>query len=124
MTREELDSLYQMCSPSPERVAGQLNATPNDPQEEKVYRWVKHYVRNLDTKMAVKFVCFCTASDLLLPGKGIAVHFENMVEEAIRLTAHTCFRALSVAQNYQSFSHLRDNFNFHLQDSEHSDFQE
>lgn len=124
LTREELDSLHQMCSPSPERVAGQLNGTPNDPQEEKVYRWVKRYVRNLDAKMAVKFFRFCTASDVLLPGKGIAVRFENMVEEAIRPTAHTCFRALGVARNYRSFNHLRDNFDFYLRDSEHWDFSE
>ena len=124
LTREELDSLYEMCSPSPERVAGQLNGTPNDLQEEKVYRWVKRYVRNLDAKMAVKFVRFCTTSDVLLPGKGIAVRFENMVEEAIRPTAHTCFRALGVARNYRSFNHLRDNFDFYLRGSEHWDFSE
>ena len=96
LTREELDSLYQMCCPTPERVAGRLNATPSDPQEEKVHRWVKCYVGNLDAKMAVKFVRFCTASDVLLLDKGIVVYFKNMVEEAIRPTAHMCFCALIV----------------------------
>ena len=124
LTREELDSLYQMCCPTPERVAGRLNATPSDPQEEKVHRWVKRYVRNLDAKMAVKFVRFCTASDVLLPDKGIVVRFENMAEEAIRPTAHTCFRALNVARNYRSLHHLRDNFDFYLRDPRHWDFSD
>ena len=118
----KLDLLYQMCCPSTERVACQLNAIPRDPQEEQVYRWVKRYVRNLDAKMAVKFVRFCTVPDVLLPDKGILVSFENMVEEAMRPTTHTCFRALKVARNYRSFKHLRDNFNFYLRDSEHWDF--
>ena len=124
LTRDELDSLYQMCCPTPEKVAGHLHAIPSNPQEETVFRWVKRYVRNLDTKMAVKFVRFCTASDVLLPDKGIVVRFENMVEEAIRPTAHTCFRALDVARNYRSFNHLRDNFDFYLRDSGHWDFSE
>ena len=67
--REELDALYEMCCPTPTRVALQLRSAPDNPQEEKVYKWLKRYVRNMDSKMAVKFVRFCSASDVLLPSR-------------------------------------------------------
>ena len=115
-TKEELDSLYDMCCPTPTRVACHLSSVPGNPQEEKVYRWLKRYARNLESKMAVKFVRFCTASDVLLPEKSIAVRFEHMPEGAIRPMARTCFRSLTVACNYRSFNHLKENFDFYLRD--------
>ena len=66
--------------------------------------------------MAVKFVHFCTASDVLLPSKDIMVRFDNMPEEAIRSIDRTCFLTLTVACNYRSFHHLKENFDFYLHD--------
>lgn len=73
--KEELDALYEMCCPTPERVASYLKALPKDPQEQKVHRWLTRYMRNLDNKVAVHFVRFCTASDVLLPDRSIMVRF-------------------------------------------------
>ena len=116
LREEELDALYDMCSPTPARVANYLNTFPKDPQEQKVSRWLKRYTRNLDRKMAVHFVRFCTASDVLLPGKSIMVRFENMAEEAMRPTARTCFCSLTVPRNYRSYCQMKDNFDFYLRD--------
>lgn len=116
LEKVELDVLYKLCCPTPARVANQLSTLPASPQEEKVFRWLKWYARNMESKMAVKFVRFCTASDVLPPTERIAVHFENMPQVAIRPTACACFWILKVSCNYQTFNHLKDNFDFYLRD--------
>ena len=116
LRREELDAIYHMCNPTPQRVARYLKAVANDAQEQRVVRWLKRYTRNLDDKMAVRFVRFCTASDVLIPGRNILVRFQTMTENAISPKARTCFLTLTVARNYRSYNQLRDNFDFFLRD--------
>ena len=56
---KELGALYEMCCPTPTRVLLQLRSAPDNSLEDKcTYRWPKLYVRNMDTKVAVKFVRF------------------------------------------------------------------
>lgn len=116
LQKEELDALYEMCCPTPARVANHLNSLPKDPKEQKVSRWLKRHIRNLDSKMALHFVRFCTASYVLLRKKSIVVRFENMAEEAMRPTARTCFRSLTVPRNCRSYCQMKDNFDFYLRD--------
>ena len=117
-TTKELDALYDMCHPTPTRVTHHLSPLfLGNPQEEQVYRWLQWYARNMESKMAVKFVRFCTASDVLLPDKHIAISFDNMSPgRSYSTNGYTCFRTLTVARNYRSFNHLKENFDYYLHD--------
>ena len=108
---------FMTCHPTPTTVAHHLSPPVlGNPQEEQVYRWLQRYARNMNSKMAVKFVCFCTASEVLLPDKRMTISFDNMQEGAIRPTAGMCFRTLTVACNYRSFNHLKENVDYDLRD--------
>ena len=88
-----------MCCPTPLGVARQLSSVTTSQLQEMVFTWLKRYARNVETRMAVKFARFRTASDVLLPSKDI-VRLENMPEEAMRPIARTYFRSLTVTLTF------------------------
>ena len=92
-------------------------ADPIEPQGRNVSRWLARYTRNLDDKMAVHFLCFCTSSDVLLLSRYIMISFQTMADEAFRLMAHTCFLTLTEGRNYHSYNQLKNNFDFYLRDT-------
>ena len=45
VTKEEINSLYELCSPSSNRVLAMLHIVPLTSQEAKVARWLSRYLR-------------------------------------------------------------------------------
>ena len=111
VTPDEIDSLYQLCTPTTLRVVNALTMTP---ENEKVLRWLKLYLKECSHKMLRGFSWFCTASDVILPEKGIKVRMENMAEVAMRPRAQTCFRILTLPSNYSSYVCLQENMDTYL----------
>ena len=56
-TTKELDSLYDVLPETDER-SPSFEPCPSQSTRKKVYRWLKRYARNLESKMTVKFVRF------------------------------------------------------------------
>lgn len=45
VTKEEVNSVYELCTPSPTRVIKLLHIVPVNPQEAKVERWLRRYLK-------------------------------------------------------------------------------
>lgn len=113
VTKEEVDSVYELCTSSPTRVIKLLCIVPVNLQEAKVERWLQWYLREADSVTFGLFLRFSTGN-MVLPGRQVKVRFENMAFLAMRPTARTCFRVLTLPQNYQTYHPLRENLNFLL----------
>ena len=117
VTKEEVEALYEMSRPNAARVVATLVLNPENPKEVQVNRWLEHYLKGATSEILSNFLRFCTATDILLPGNGIAVDTEVMPPTVIRPKSYTCFRKLILPRNYQSYSHMRNNLNFYLHNS-------
>lgn len=117
VTKEEVDSVYELCTPSPTRVIKLLRIVPVDPQESKVERWLRRYLKEADSVTLGLFLRFSTGNDMVLPGSQIKVRFENMAFLAMRPTARTCFQVLTLPRNYQTYHRLRENLDFFIKNA-------
>lgn len=117
VTKEEVDSVYELCTPSPTRVIKLLHIVPVNPQESKVERWLRRYLKEADSVTLGLFLRFSTGNDMVLPGSQIKVRFENMAFLAMRPTARTCFQVLTLPRNYQTYHRLRENLDFFIKNA-------
>lgn len=120
----EVASLYKLCVPTIPRLIESLNMVPTDSKEQQIFRWLERYVRGASDDILIKFLRFCTATDVLLPTDSIYVCLESMSPEAIRPKAFTCFKKLIIPKNYQSFAQLRNNMDFYLRNCQHWDLND
>ncbi|KAK3735815.1 hypothetical protein QZH41_019913 [Actinostola sp. cb2023] len=116
ITSAEIKSMYDLSAPSPERVINSLVLIPLDAKEQQVYRWLQRYLRSSSDEIIINFLRFCTATDVIVPGKSIAVDVELMAPEAVRPKSFTCFRKLILPRNYQSSFEMRNNLDRYLRD--------
>lgn len=114
ITKREMEEIYRQTTPNPANVTESLDCVISDKKEEQVAGWLVRYLKAADSKMLCRFVRFCTASDMVLPNKRIAVRFENMSEAAMRPKAMTCFCSLVLPKGYNSFAHFSANLDFYL----------
>ena len=114
ITKREMEEIYRETMPNPANVTESLDCVISDKKEEQVASWLVRYLKAADSKMLCRFVRFCTASDMVLPNKRIAVRFENMSEAAMRPKAMTCFCSLVLPKGYNSFAHFSANLDFYL----------
>lgn len=114
VTEEEIDSIYELCTPSPTRVVKILHIVPLSPKEAKVERWLRRYLKEADSITLALFLRFSTGNDMVLPGRKIKVRFEDMAVLATRPTARTCFQVLTLPRNYQTYHRLRENLDFFI----------
>lgn len=124
VTKEEVDSVYELCTPSPTRVIKLLHIVPVNPQEAKVERWLRRYLKEADSVTLGLFLRFSTGNDMVLPGRQIKVRFENMAFLAMRPTARTCFQVLTLLRNYQTYHRLRENLDFFIKNPALWDLQD
>ena len=117
VTKEEVEALYEMSRPTAARIISTLVLNPENTKEAQINRWLEHYLKGATSEILGKFLRFCTATDILLPGNGIAVDTEVMPPTAVRPKSYTCFRRLILPRNYQSYSEMRNNLEFYLRDS-------
>ena len=114
ITKGEMEEIYRQTTPNAANVTESLDCVTWDNKEEQVAGWLVQYLKAADSKMLCRFLRFCTASDMVLPKKRIAVRFENMSEAAMRPKAMTCFCSLLLRKGYNSFAHFSTNLDFYL----------
>ena len=114
ITKGEMEEIYRQTTPNAANVTESLYCVTSDKKEEQVAGWLVRYLKAADSKMLCRFLRFCTASDMVLPNKRIAVRFENMSEAAMRPKAMTCFCSLLLPKGYNSFAHFSANLDFYL----------
>ena len=114
ITKGEMEEIYRQTTPNAANVTESLDCVISDKKEEQVAAWLVRYLKAADSKMLCRFLRFCTASDMLVPNKRIAVRFENMSEAAMRPKAMTCFCSLLLPKGYNSFAHFSANLDFYL----------
>ena len=114
ITKGEMEEIYRQTTPNAINVTESLDCVTSDKKEERVAGWLVRYLKAADSKMLCRFLRFCTASDMVLPNKRIAVRFENMSEVAMRPKAMTCFCSLLLPKGYNSFAHFSANLDFYL----------
>ena len=117
VTKEEVEVLYEISRPTAARIIANLVLHPQNPKEVQINRWLENYLKGATSEILCNFLRFCTATDIVLPGNGIAVDTEVMAPTAIRPKSFTCFCRLILPRNYQSYSQMRNNLDFYLRDS-------
>lgn len=120
----EVKALYTLSSPSSANVIGCLHCLPRDSDEQRVFTWLCRYINSSDDRILRRFIRFCTATDVVIPGGLISVRFENMVEIAMRPRARTCFRVFTLPKNYHTFTQLRQQLDYYFQNKELWDLQD
>ena len=116
VTKGEIASLYEISRPTASGIIAILECIPQNPKEDQIFRWLERYLKGSSNKILAKFLRFCTATDVLLPDRGISVRTEVMPLVAIRPKSYTCFRRLTLPRHYQSYSQMRNNLDFYLRD--------
>lgn len=114
VSKEMIDALYSLCEPTHSRVVTSLSFQPSTPQENRVFRWLRKYLMESDIRTVTKFLQFCTGSAIIEPARPIALELEVMPQVAMRPTAKTCFRILSLPCNYLSYLQLKENLDLFL----------
>ena len=112
--KDEIEGIYRQTSPNSTNVTSNLDCVTLDKKEEQVASWLVRYLKAADAKILCRFLRFCTACDIVLPSKKIAVRFENMPEASMRPKAMTCFCSLLLPKGYNSFAHLSANLDYYL----------
>lgn len=123
VSKQEIESLYAVSKPTPERVLEILSCTPSDVKEEQIFRWLQRYIRGLDDYLLAQFLRFCTASDVITEAK-IAVSITLFPPLAVRPKAQTCFRMVTIPRNYENFTQMKKNLDFYLKDSANWDLED
>ena len=116
VTKGEIASLYEISRPTASGIIAILECIPENPKEDQIFRGLERYLKGSSNEILAKFLRFCTATDVLLPDRGISVRTEVMPLVAIRPKSYTCFRRLTLPRNYQSYSQMRNNLDFYLRD--------
>ena len=119
-TVEELYSLYDSLSASPEKVLAILD----EPIEENstqatVFGYLELYVGNMKNEEARCFLRYTTGS-LVLIGQHITVGFNSLSGFAWRPTAHTCGCELELPSTYLSYLEFEKEFNAILADDNYA----
>ena len=69
ITKGEMEEIYRQTL----QMLQSLDCVISDKKEKKVAGWLVRYLKVADSKMLCCFLRFCTASDMVLPNKRIAV---------------------------------------------------
>lgn len=123
VSKQEIESLYAVSKPTPERVLDILSCTPSNAKEEQVFRWLQRYIRGLDDNFLAQFLRFCTASDVITEAK-ISVSFKLFPPSAVRPTAQTCFKMVTIPRNYENFTQMKKNLDIYFKDSANWDLED
>ena len=111
LSKESLHELYEKLVPSNKRVV-QIMQFPEvmTSQTSDTSKYLKRYIRELDSNSLGRFLRYCTGSDLLISEK-ITVEFTKMQGFERRPVAHTCGCLLQLADQFDNFMEFRDEFN-------------
>ena len=100
-------TIYGRLDPTPEKVVAVLHPSPDytplTPQRDRVFEFLRRYVRRLTREKVSLFLQFVTGSSLLLVSK-VEVAFTNLSGIQRRPIAHTCTDRIDVSTEYESFA--------------------
>ena len=117
ITTEEVNSLYQLSHPTPQRIISNLVCTQPDTKEVPILRWLNRNLTASSEAILSHFLRFCTGTDVIVPDRAISIRMETMPPTAMRPMAQTCFRLLRIPKNYESFSQMRTKLDVYLSDT-------
>lgn len=109
ITKEDLDLIYEKQRPTPSKVASLLTLQSEDisKEENKVFGFLKRYVKSSDQRKCEQLLRFCTASATIVVEK-IAVSFFKSVSLEPLPIAHTCGAVLEMpSSGYPTFNSLK-----------------
>lgn len=124
ITKCEMEEIYHQTMSNAANVTESLDCAISDRKEGQVAGWLVWYLKATNSKMLCCFLHFCTASDMVLPNKRIAVQFENISEAAMKPKAITCCCSLLVLKGYNSFAHFSTNLDFYLTNTTFSELMD
>ena len=94
--------LYMALTVSLAKVVDILEAVPMNPNEARVFDYLKQFVGNMNHNMVRRFMHFTTGSSDCLT-KTIAVQFNSLSGFARRPTTHTCDCVLDLPSTYYTY---------------------
>ena len=65
---KEVQALYALSSPTSAKVIDCLHCLPSDSVEQRVFTWLCQYINSTHQLILRRFLRFCTATDVLIPG--------------------------------------------------------
>lgn len=114
VTKEEVNSLYNISQPTAQRIISCLQCSPKDSKETQTLRWLTRYLKASSDVILSNFLRFCSGTDVVVPGATIALKFNTLPPAAIRPMAKIYFRILYLPKHYDSFSQMRSNLDVYL----------
>ena len=109
-TVESLLSIYDQLTPTNSRLLDTIDSQPTTQEERDSLKFLKRFIKGLDSRMLTTFLRFFSGSDLMLFDSW-QVNFTNIEGCARRPIAHTCSNTLELPSTYLSFPELREEFN-------------
>lgn len=109
-TVESLICFFSQLIPTTSKVVSTIDCQPTNDGERDALKYLKRYIKGLDSKMLATFLRFVTGSDLML-FQSWEINFTQLDGCARRPVAHTCTNTLELPLTYQSFPELREEFN-------------
>lgn len=104
ISTDEIDNLYVSQAPSAKRVLNLLKTKECLSQDEdKIYSFLKRYIRELNQKECETFLQFCTGSSAIVV-EHITVNFYKTIELEPLPRAHTCGSVIEIpSSGYHTF---------------------
>ena len=109
-TVESLICFFSQLIPTTSKVVSTIDCQPSNEGERDALKFLKRYIKGLDSSMLATFLRFVTGSDLML-FHSWEINFTQLDGCARRPVAHTCTNTLELPSTYQSFPELREEFN-------------
>ena len=108
-TVESLLDFYSQLTPTTTKVLDTIDCQVSNQEERDSLKFLKRFIKGLDSRMLATFLRFFSGSDLMLFDSW-KVSFTNIEGCARRPIAHTCSNTLELPSTYQSFPELREEF--------------
>ena len=109
ITEEMFESLYVSTIPTVENIINCLLTSEASNHEAKIVTWLYRFIRSCSKGELVKFVRFITGASIFIPNMRIKVEFSDQPSDHICPKTQTCFKILTLARQYTSFTHFQQN---------------
>ena len=113
-----IDSLYQCTVPTAEAVIKNLESKEQSQQDQKITIWLHRYIRSCRKSELSQFIRFITGSASFSPNTTIKLEFINQPTSYLRPFSKTCLKILILPRQYISFTALRENLKFNINNTE------
>ncbi|CAC5387040.1 unnamed protein product [Mytilus coruscus] len=114
VSQQELNSLYQSVVPNTKKVLDLLQFSDAlSSGQANTIRFMKTFIRELDSEMIKLFLRYCTGSDLItkdIEESKIKIDYLHMEENIRGPIAHTCGCVLQLSDNFKSLPQFRSEF--------------